>query len=42
MCRLTEVEKTELTARFDKSDKKFALDNRKYRNFIEVLEQQVS
>lgn len=40
--RLTEEEKTELTARFDKSDKKLGLDDQKYQNFIEGLERQAT
>lgn len=38
--RLTEKEKAELATRFAKSDKKLALDDQKYQNFIEHLERQ--
>ncbi len=40
--RLTEEEKSELTTRFDKSDKNLALDEQKYRNFIEGLQRQAT
>jgi hemerythrin-like domain-containing protein len=39
--RLTEEEQKELAARFEESDRKLALDDRKYQSFIERLEQQV-
>ncbi len=39
--QLTEEEKTELTIRFAKSDKKLALDDQKYQHFIEEIEQQI-
>ncbi len=39
--KLTEKEKAELATRFAKSDRKLALDDQKYQNFIEDLEQQV-
>lgn len=39
--KLTEEEKAELATRFEQSDRALALDDRKYHNFIERLEQQV-
>ena len=39
--RLTENEKEELVARFELSDRKLAMDDRKYQSFIEKLELQV-
>jgi len=39
--RLTEKEKEELVARFELSDRKLAMDDRKYQSFIEKLELQV-